>query len=76
MKEKECGLTFNQFARILCGFRLVPARKAGSVKKTRVLRKHFSKNCALPDEESNTSRPLNRGDIADLFLLRTMSRII
>ena len=40
--------------------------------KIRVLRKVFSKNFALSDTEDKTSKPLNRGGIADLPLLRTL----
>ena len=39
--------------------------------KIRVLKKVLS-NVALSDAEDNTSRLLNRGDIADLPLLRTL----
>ena len=42
--------------------------------KIRVQRKIFS-NFALSDAEDNTSGPLNRGDIADLPLLRTLLAI-
>ena len=40
----------------------------------RVLRQIFS-NFALSDAEENTSRPLNRGGIADLPFLRTLLAI-
>ena len=36
------------------------------------LEKFLSNNFALSDAEDNTSRPLNRGGIADLPLLRTL----
>ena len=35
----------------------------------------LANNFALPDAEDNTSGPLNRGDIADLTLLRTLLAI-
>ena len=43
--------------------------------KIRVLRRVFSKQFALSHEEDNTSRPLNRGGIADLPLFRTLLAI-
>ena len=36
------------------------------------LEKFSANNFALSDAEDNTSRPLNRGDIVDLPLLRTL----
>ena len=39
------------------------------------LEKFSGNNFALSDAEDNTSGPLNRGDIADLPLLRTLLAI-
>ena len=39
------------------------------------LEKFLANNFALSDAEDNTSGPLNRGDIADLPLLRTLLAI-
>ena len=39
------------------------------------LEKFSGNNFALLDAEDNTSRPLNRGGIADLLLLRTLLSI-
>ena len=39
------------------------------------LKKFSAKNVALSDAEDNTSRPWNRGSIADLTLLRTLLAI-
>ena len=39
------------------------------------LEKFSAKNFALSDAEENTSRPLNRGGIADLTFLRTLLAI-
>ena len=39
------------------------------------LEKFWANKFPLPDAEGNTSRPVNRGDIADLPLLRTLLAI-
>ena len=39
------------------------------------IEKFLENNLALSDEEENTSRPLNRGGIADLPFLRTLLAI-
>ena len=39
------------------------------------LEKFLANNFALSDAEDNTSKPLNRGGIADLSLLRTLLAI-
>ena len=61
---------------ILCSFRLVPERKTGKeiLESSRLefLEKFLANNFALSDAEDNTSRPLNRGGMADLTLLRTL----
>ena len=57
---------------ILCTFRLVLARKTGKEipksSRLELLQKFLANNFALLDAEDNTSRPLNRGGIADLPL--------
>ena len=59
---------------ILCCFKLVLEGKTGkeTPKSSRLeFKEQFSANkFALSDAEDNTSRPLNRGGIADLPLLR------
>ena len=64
---------------ILCSFRLVLVEKTGKEipKSSRLefLEKLLANNFALSDAENNTSRPLNRGGIADLPLLRTLLAI-
>ena len=63
----------------LCSFRLVLEGKTGKEvpKSSRLqfLVKVLEDNFALSDAEDNTSEPLNRGGIADLPLLRTLSAI-
>ena len=56
---------------ILCSFRLVLEGKTGK----EILEKFLANNFAFSDAEDNTSGPLNRGDIADLPLLRTLLAI-
>ena len=56
---------------ILCSFKLVLEGKSGK----EFLKKFSAKNFGLSDTEGNTSRPLNRGCIADLPLLRTLLAI-
>ena len=43
--------------------------------KIRVIKKFLANSFALSDTEDNTSGPLNRGGLADLPLLRTLSAI-
>ena len=63
---------------ILCNFRLDLEGKTGKEipesSRLEFLEK-FLANFALSDAEDNTSGPLNRGDIADLPLLRTLLAI-
>ena len=64
---------------ILCSFRLVLEGKTGKEipesSRFEVLEKFLANNFALSDAEDNTSGLLNRGDIADLPLLRTLLAI-
>ena len=76
-------LTILENTELLCRFRLVLGVKTGKeIPKTSRLeflgKKILSNNIALSGEEDNASRPLNRGDrgdIADLLLLRTLLAI-
>ena len=64
---------------ILCSFRLVLEGKTGKEipepSRLEFLETFSTNNFALLDAEDSTSRPLNRGDIADLPLLRTLLAI-
>ena len=64
---------------ILCSFKLVLEWKTGKEipesSRLEFLEKFPAKNLGLSDLEDNTSRPLSRGSIADLPLLRTLSEI-
>ena len=64
---------------IFCQFRLVLERKTGKEipesSRLEFFEKFSANNFALSDAEDNTSRPLNRGGIADLPLLRTLLAI-
>ena len=64
---------------ILCSFRLVLGGKIGKEipesSRLMFLEKFSGKHFALSDPEDNTFRPLNRGGIADLPLLRTLLTI-
>ena len=68
-------LTILQVREILCSFRLVLEEKTGKEipKSLRLefLEKFSANNFALSDAEDNL-RPLNRGGISDLPLLRTL----
>ena len=61
---------------ILCRFRLVLEGKTGKEipesSRLEFLEKFLANTFALSDAEDNTSGPLDRGDIADLLLLRTL----
>ena len=69
-------LTILGVTEILCSFKLVLEGKAGKEipesSRLGLLEKFSLNNFALSDAEDNTSWPLNRGDIADLPLLRTL----
>ena len=64
---------------ILCSFRLVIEGKVGQEipepSTLEFLEKFLANMFALSDTGDNTSGPLNRGDIADLPLLRTLLSI-
>ena len=63
----------------ICSFKLVLEGKTGkeTPESSRLeFKENFSgNNLALSDAEDNTSRLLNRGDIADLPLLKTLLRL-
>ena len=63
----------------ICIFRLVLKGKTGKEipesSRLESLGKFLANNFALSDAEDNTFRPLNRGGIADLLLLRTLLAI-
>ena len=75
-EEKKTFLTILGVTEILCGLRLVLERKPGKEipesSRLELFEKFSANNFALSDAEENTSRLLNRGDIADLTLLRTL----
>ena len=64
---------------ILCSFRLVIegniGKKIPESSRLEFLENFSGNNFALSDAEDNTSRPLNRGGIADSSLLRTLLAI-
>ena len=72
-------LTFLGVREILCNFRLVLGGKTGKeipeLSRLEFLERFLANNFALSEPEDNTSRPLNRGGIADLHLLRTLLAI-
>ena len=72
-------LTILGVKKILCSFRLVLEGKTGKEiprsSRLEFLEKFSANNFALSDAEDNTSRPLNRGGIADLPLLTTLFAI-
>ena len=63
-------LTILGVTEILCSFKLVLEGKTGKEipesSRLEFLEKFLANNFALSDAEDNTSRPLNRGGIADL----------
>ena len=73
-------LTILGVTEILCSFKLVLEGKTGKEipesSRLEFLEKFSANNFALSDAEDNTSRPLNRGSIADLPLLRTLLAIL
>ena len=73
------GLTILGVTEILRSFRLVLEGKASKEipesSRLEFLEKVLANNFALSGAESNTSGSLNRGGIADLPLLRTLSSI-
>ena len=72
-------LTILGVMEILCSFRLVLEAKTGKEipesSRLEFLEKFSANSLALSDAEDKTSRPLNRGGIADLPLLRTLMAI-
>ena len=72
-------LTILEGTEILCSFKLVLEGKASKEiaesSRLEFLEKFSANNFALSDAEDNTSRPLNRGGVADLPLLRTQLAI-
>ena len=64
---------------ILCSFRLVLEEKTGKEipesSRLEFLENFLANNFALSEAEDNTARPLNRGGIVDLPLLRTLLAI-
>ena len=69
-------LTILGVTEILCSFRLVLEGKTGKEipesSRLEFFEKFSANNFALSDAKDNTSRSLNRGDIGDLRLLRTL----
>ena len=72
-------LTILGVIEILCNFRLVLEGITGQAiltsSRSEFLEKISGRNFALSDAEDNTSRPLNRGGIGDLPLLKTLLTI-
>ena len=72
-------LTTLGITEILCNFKLVlegkTVKEIPEPLRLWFLEKFSANNFALSDAEENTSRPLNRGGIADLPLLRTLLAI-
>ena len=69
-------LTILAIMEILCNFKLVLERKTGKEipesSRLELLEKFLANKFTLSDAEGNASSPLNRQDIADLTLLRTL----
>ena len=72
-------LTILGVIEILCSFKLVLEGKTGKKipesSRLELSEKFWANNFALSNAEGNTSGSLNRGDITDLPLLRTLSAI-
>ena len=72
-------LTILGVTEILRSFKLVLEGEAGKeipeLSRLEFLEKFSANNFGLSDAEDNTSRPLNRGGIADLPLFRTLLAI-
>ena len=72
-------LTILRVTEILCSLRLVLVGKTGKEipesSRLEFLEMFLVNNFALSEAEDNTSRPLNRGGIADLPLLRILLAI-
>ena len=72
-------LTILEVTEIFCSFRLVLEGKTGRERpessRLEFLEKFLANNFALSDAEDSTSGLLNRGDMADFLLLRTLLAI-
>ena len=72
-------LTILGDTQILCSFKLFLEGKTGKEipdsSRLEFIEKFSANNFALSDAEDNNSKPLNRGGIADLPLLRTLLAI-
>ena len=72
-------LTIFRIMEILCSFRLVLEEKAGKgipgSSRLQLPDKLLANNFALADADNNNYKPLNRGGIVDLPLLRTLLAI-
>ena len=72
-------LSILEVTEILCSFKLVLEGRTGKEipesSRLEFLEKFSANNFALSDPEDNTSGPFDRGGIADLPLLRTLSAI-
>ena len=72
-------LTILGVTELLCSLRLVlegkTSKKIPRSSRLEFIEKFSANNSALSDAEDNTSRPLNRGGIANLPLLRTLLAI-
>ena len=72
-------LTISEVTEILCSFKLVLERETRKEipesLRLEFLEKFSANNLALLDAEDNNSRPLDRGGISDLLLLRTLLTI-
>ena len=72
-------LTILGVTEISCSFRLVVERKTGKKEleswRLEFLEKFLVNNFALSDAEDNSSKPLNRGGVTDLSLLRALLAI-
>ena len=70
-------LTTLEITEILCSFKLVLEGQTGKEipesSRLEFLEKFAANNFDFSDAEDNTSRPLNRGGIADLPLFRTQN---
>ena len=69
-------LTILGVTKILCNFKLVPEGKLDKEipesLRFQFVEMFLANNFALSDAEDDTFRPLNRGGLADLLLLRTL----
>ena len=72
-------LTILGVMEILCSFKLALEGKTGKeipvLSRLVFLEKFSANNYALSDAEDSTSRPLNRGGIADVFVENTIGNL-